>query len=106
MANEHREMPGSGVAYWESVKKSDKGPDYKGFVTLEMDYKAGEKLKMAFWLKHTSNGNTLLSIKEDNYFKRQQAEKDAPREVQPRPQPGRLQPPKRGAVIDDDDVPF
>jgi len=40
-------MPGSGVAYWEEEKKSDKGPDYKGFIVLEMDYKAGEKLKFA-----------------------------------------------------------
>ena len=106
MANEHREMPGSGVAFWETVKKSDKGPDYKGFVTLEMDYKAGEKLKMAFWLKNTSNGNTLLAIKEDNYSKRMNAEKDQPREVQPRTQPVRVQPVRRAVDMDDDSVPF
>ena len=106
MANEHREMPGSGVAFWETVKKSDKGPDYKGFVTLEMDYKAGEKLKMAFWLKNTSNGNTLLAIKEDNYSKRMNAEKNQPREVQPRTQPVRVQPQRKNISMDDDEVPF
>lgn len=106
MANEHKEMPGSGVAFWENVKKSEKGPDYKGFVTLEMDYKAGEKLKMAFWLKNTSNGNTLLAIKEDNYSKRMELQKDQPREVQPRTQPVRVQPPRRNIGIDDDEIPF
>jgi len=108
MGNEHREMPGSGVAFWETVKKSDKGPDYKGFVTLEMDYKAGEKLKMAFWLKNTSNGNTLLANKEDNYSKRMNMEKDTPREYEPKPrvQPTRQQPPRRAVDLDDDSVPF
>ena len=110
MGNEHREMPGSGVAFWETVKKSDKGPDYKGFITLEMDYKAGEKLKMAFWLKNTSSGNTLLAIKEDNYTKRMELQKDQPREVQPRTQPVvRVQPQRKNNPIDDlddDSVPF
>ena len=109
MANEHREMPGSGVAFWETVKKSEKGPDYKGFVTLEMDYKAGEKLKMAFWLKQTANGNTLLAIKEDNYSKRMELQKDQPREYEPKPRvmpPGRVQPPRQKVDIDDDEVPF
>lgn len=74
MSNQHREMPGSGVAYWEEEKKSDKGPDYKGFIVLEMDYKAGEKLKFAVWQRDTSKGTTLLSFKEDNWTKRKKAE--------------------------------
>ena len=109
MANDHREEPGKGVAFWESVKKSEKGPDYKGFVNLEMDYRAGEKLKLAFWLKNTSNGYTLLSIKEDNYSKKMEAQKDEPKEVKPRvysaTPPGRVQPPRR-TDIDDGDIPF
>lgn len=74
MSNQHREMPGSGVAYWEDEKKSPKGPDYKGFIVLEMDYKAGEKLKFAVWQRDTSKGTTLLSFKEDNWTKRKKAE--------------------------------
>jgi len=74
MSNQHREMPGSGVAYWEEEKKSEKGPDYKGFIVLEMDYKAGEKLKFAVWKRPTSKGTTLLSFKEDNWTKRKKAE--------------------------------
>lgn len=99
--NQHKEMPGSGVAYWETEKKSPKGPDYKGFVVLEMDYQAGEKLKLAMWQKDTSTGSTLLSIKEDNWAKRKRAEKEAPKEVTPgyrRPPPHRRN--------DDDDLPF
>ena len=74
MSNQLREMPGSGVAYWEEEKKSEKGPDYKGFIVLEMDYKAGEKLKFAVWQRPTSKGTTLLSFKEDNWTKRKKAE--------------------------------
>lgn len=99
--NAHKEMPGSGVAYWEDDKKSDKAPDYKGFVILEMDYKAGEKLKMAFWQRNTARGTTLLSIKEDNWLKRKKDEENAPVEVQPAYR--RASPPTRQ---DDDDIPF
>jgi hypothetical protein len=101
-SNPHREMPGSGVAYWETEKKSDKGPDYKGFLVLEMDYKAGEKLKVAMWLKDTARGDTLLSIKEDNWLKRKKLEQDAPVEVTPA---YRRAPPRRGQD-DDSDLPF
>jgi hypothetical protein len=102
MSNQHREMPGSGVAYWEEEKKSDKGPDYKGFIVLEMDYKAGEKLKFAVWQRPTSKGTTLLSFKEDNWTKRKKAEeRNEVVEVVPayrkHTQPSR---------VDDDDVPF
>jgi hypothetical protein len=95
-------MPGSGVAYWEEEKKSDKGPDYKGFIVLEMDYKAGEKLKFAVWQRPTSKGTTLLSFKEDNWTKRKKAEeRNEVVEVVPayrkHVQPSR---------VDDDDVPF
>ena len=101
--NAHKEMPGSGVAYWEDEKKSEKGPDYKGFVILEMDYKAGEKMKMAFWQRNTARGTTLLAIKEDNWLKRKKAEENAPIEVQPAYR--RATPPKR-QDDDDSDVPF
>ena len=101
MSNAHREMPGSGVAYWETEKKSPKGPDYKGFLVLEMDYKAGEKLKLAMWLKDTSSGSTLLSIKEDNWLKRKKMEENAPVEVEP----GYRRPPPR-RQDDDSDLPF
>ena len=74
MNNQHREMPGSGVAFFEEEKKSEKGPDFKGFIVLEMDYKAGEKLKFAVWQRPTSKGTSLLSFKEDNWTKRKKQE--------------------------------
>jgi hypothetical protein len=100
--NPHKELPGSGVAYWEDDKRSEKAPDYKGFLVLEMDYKAGEKLKMAFWERKTARGTTLLSIKEDTWLKRKKAEENAPTEVQPS---YRRNPPKR-QDDDESDCPF
>jgi hypothetical protein len=106
--NKHTEMPGSGVAYWEdeNQRKSEKAPDYKGFVMLEMDYKAGEKLKLAMWLRDTSRGSTLLAIKEDNWLKRKKEEENAPQEIRPTYQPSRVQPPKRPSNLDDSEIPF
>jgi len=83
--NAHKEMPGSGVMYWEEeeMRKSPKGPDYKGFVVLEMDYKAGEKLKIAAWQKPTSRGHNLLALKEDNWSKKKREEERKDKEVTP-----------------------
>jgi len=77
---EHREMPGKGVMFYEekAKRKSERGPDYKGYLVLEMDYKAGEKLKISAWEKPTSMGYNLLSLAEDNWSKKQ---KETPREV-------------------------
>lgn len=100
--NPHKEMPGSGVMYWEDeeMRKSPKGPDFKGFLVLEMDYKAGEKLKIAAWQKPTSRGNSLLALKEDNWSKKKREEemkdKEVPSRYTPRPSRNR----------DDEDVPF
>ena len=82
MSNLHKEMPGKGVMYWEHEenRKSPSAPDFKGFVVLEMDYKAGEKLKLAAWKKPTSRGVDLLSLSEDNWSKKQ---RETPKEVTP-----------------------
>lgn len=107
MANEHIPKPGTGVAYWEPVEKrrSDKAPDFQGFITLEMDYKAGEKLKFGIWQKETRMGTTLLSIKEDNYSKKMNLQKDQPQEVQYKPH-GFNRPANPKIALDDSDVPF
>jgi len=81
--NAHKEMPGSGVMYWEEeeMRKSPKGPDFKGFIVLECDYKAGEKLKIAAWQKPTSRGFNLLALKEDNWSKKKREEEMKDKEV-------------------------
>ena len=98
-SNPHKEIPGSGVMYWEDeqMRKSEKSPDYKGFLVLEMDYRAGEKLKVVAWQKPTSRGTNLLALKEDNYFKKKNMEEGKPTEVRPSYTRSRR---------DDDDVPF
>jgi len=102
MSNLHQEKPGKGVMYWEeeSQRKSPSAPDFKGFVVLEMDYKAGEKLKLAAWKKPTSRGFDLLSLSEDNWSKKQREVPKGPTEV--RPNYGN----KSQYKDDDSDVPF
>ena len=82
MSNLHNERPGKGVMYWEeeAQRKNDKAPDFKGFLVLEMDYKAGEKLKLAAWKKPTSRGYELISLSEDNWSKKQ---REQHKEVEP-----------------------
>ena len=99
--NAHKEMPGSGVMYWEDeeMRKSPKGPDFKGFIVLECDYKAGEKLKIAALQKPTSRGNSLLALKEDNWSKKKREEEMKDKEV-----PSNYT--RRPTRQQDDDVPF
>ena len=99
--NAHKEMPGSGVMYWEEeeMRKSPKGPDFKGFIVLEMDYKAGEKLKIAAWQKPTSRGHSLLALKEDNWSKKKREEERGDKEVVPSYN-------RRPSRNNDEDVPF
>jgi hypothetical protein len=104
--NPHKERPGFGVMFWEDMKdrKTPQAPDFKGFLVLEMDYKAGEKLKIAAWKKPTSRGTDLLSLKEDNWTKRQNEQRNAPREVTRGYQNKSS---STGRVVDDDnEVPF
>ena len=100
--NPHKELPGSGVMYWEEeeMRKSPKDPDFKVFIVLEMDYKAGEKLKIAAWQKPTSRGFNLLALKEDNWSKKKREEERADKEVVPsyNRRPSRPR--------DDEEVPF
>jgi hypothetical protein len=99
--NAHKEMPGSGVMYWEEeeMRKSPKGPDFKGFIVLECDYKAGEKLKIAAWQKPTSRGFNLLALKEDNWSKKKREEEMKDKEV-----PSNYA--RKPSRSQDDDVPF
>ena len=98
MTNPHNERPGKGVMYQEEQKESDKHPDFKGFIVLEMDYKAGEKLKLAAWMKPTSRGNNLISLSEDNFTKKRRAANQPDKEVQPTY--------VKHKRFDDSDVPF
>jgi len=113
MADPHQPRPGTGVAYYDPPEKrrSDKAPEYTGFITLEMDYKAGEKVKFGIWTKETSSGFTLLSLREDNWSKKQnelkEQEKDRPKEIQPRTFGLNKPAPMHSKIrVDDDDVPF
>lgn len=78
--SQHVEKPGKGVLFYEEPqkRKHEKSPDYKGFIVLEMDYKAGDKVMLSAWEKPTSRGYSLFSLSEDNWAKKQ---KEQPREV-------------------------
>ena len=104
MSNAHQERPGKGVMYYEdeSKRSSDKSPDYKGFIVLEMDYKAGEKLKLSAWLRPTSRGNNLISLSEDNWSKKQRQTPQEDRSGYQRNSDYA----RRPSNIKDEDVPF
>ncbi len=78
MSSKYQEKAGYGTAFWEDDEKRVKKdgspnpyhPDFRGFLILDMDYKAGDKLKIDMWQKQTSRGTTMLSIKEDNFTRK------------------------------------
>lgn len=106
----HVEKPGKGVLFSEQTKKHPQAPDLKGFIVLELDYKAGEKLSLSGWMKSTQFG-PLVSLSEDNYSKKKRAENDAGRvqdfNVGREVKPAYAQAPRTSKFVDDDsDVPF
>ena len=58
--------PGTGALFSQTKPEGGRGPDWKGDILLEQDYKAGDTLKIAGWIKHTNKG-ALISIKEDTW---------------------------------------
>jgi hypothetical protein len=98
------ETPGRGVMYWqeEEKRKHAQSPDFQGFIVLECDYRAGEKLYLGAWQKPTSRGNNLLSLKEDNWVKKKRMEEQGT-VVEVRPAYATK---VKGKQYDDDDVPF
>jgi len=106
----HVEKPGKGVLFSEQQKKHPQGPDLKGFIVLEMDYKAGEKLSISGWMKDTAYG-PLVSLSEDTFAKKKRME-SAETRVQEFNQPKEVRPAyayKPGGkkfIDDDEDVPF
>ena len=98
MSNQHIERPGFGVMYYEVEKKKEGWPDYKGYVILKNDYKAGDKLKLALWIKETRYPKPLFSLREDELHILRKAENQPDKEVQPAY--------VKHKRYDDDDVPF
>ena len=102
--NNYPDKPGSGVLYFNAVheKKHALGPDFSGYLVLELDYKAGDRLYIGAWEKPTSRGTRLLSVKEDNYVRKLKERENNPAgatEVVPAYK-------KKAAPRDDEDVPF
>jgi hypothetical protein len=81
---------------------------FKGFIVLEMDYKAGEKMKFAVWQRPTSKGTSLLSFKEDNWTKRKKMEEREAYQAEVTEVIPAYKKPRVDSriVADDDDVPF
>jgi hypothetical protein len=89
MSNAHNAEPGKGVLF-QNNKKHERSPDYTGLITLSKDFRAGDQIKLAAWIKRTAKGN-LLSLSEDNYVAQVKTDNSYPKPV---------------SVMGDDDIPF
>lgn len=111
MNKKYEDKPGYGNAFWEDDEKRVKKdgspnphhPDFRGFVILEMDYKAGDKLKIDMWQKQTRHGTPMLSLKEDNFTRKLRSTPQEDRSGYQRKQKSDYAYRRPG---DDSDVPF
>ncbi len=64
----HIERPGTGVLFWvpDRRRKSERSPDFTGFIVLKHDYKAGQRVKIVAWKHPTSIGTDLLALAEND----------------------------------------
>ena len=72
--------PGDGTMWTNKEPKSDKSPAYFGHVIAHRDIKAGERVRLAAWLKGGVGGkDKFLSLKmEDETPREKAAPEDAP----------------------------
>jgi hypothetical protein len=95
----HNSEPGKGVLFQNDKKTSPSQPDYKGVITLDRDFKAGEQVKIAAWKKATRVGE-LISLAQDNWV-------PDPNWKANRPAPeATLKKPNEFNPFKDDEVPF
>lgn len=62
----YQERPGRGTLHAE-VKKSPTSPDWRGYLILDQDYKAGDKIKLAAWMKTIGHDTNVVSLGIDNW---------------------------------------
>ena len=96
---QHQSEPGKGVLFQNDKKTSEKQPDYKGVITLDRDFKAGDQVKIAAWKKATRVGE-LISLAQDNFVPDPNWRSNTPA---PEPQ---LRRPREHNPFKDDEVPF
>lgn len=79
--SEQEWKPGTGRMFFvpHDQRKSDKQPDFDGYLILNNDYKAGEKLKIGAYEKTAKNGNKYFVLREDDWAKRRQGQPAPPR---------------------------
>jgi len=116
MTKEYEDKPGYANLFYTAKedKEYPNSPDYDGKLTLKMDYKAGEKIKLDVWTKTTQYGKPMLSLKENTWAKEkalERAQNSPERPPEPTyPQevtPAYRQAPKTGyRKRDDDHIPF
>ena len=95
----HNSEPGKGVLFQNDKKATSAQPDYKGVITLDRDFKAGEQVKLAAWKKATRVGE-LISLAQDNFVPDPNW-----RANRPAPEPS-LKKPREFDPFKDDEVPF
>jgi hypothetical protein len=57
--------PGCGTLFIEHKKKKPTSPDYDGYIIMDRDVKAGEKIKLAGWDKEPAGNMINLKIGKD-----------------------------------------
>lgn len=74
-------QPGTGRMFYtpKHLRKSEMQPDFDGYLVLNNDYKAGEKLKLGAYEKKAQNGNTYFVLREDQWAKQRQKDPAPPR---------------------------
>lgn len=95
------------IVIWKiREKKSEKSPDYQGYI----DDGSGKKTNIVLWVRKSEKGNTYLSGKEENSTQeKKDTKKDNPSQQVIQPEQKSSFEPKKTQKFDfdvDDDLPF
>lgn len=79
---------GDGVLFKEKDPKSDRAPAYTGYITAHKNLKAGERVRLAAWVKGGLGGkDKFLSLKMDDERGRDEGQRGVTTKTEPEDAP-------------------
>lgn len=102
MSDSKWDKPGRGTAFQtRGWQPGSNRPQFTGYVVLQEEYKPGDKIYLAAWLRNASNGNPMLSLSEDLQARQYNNKPKQTEDVEVKPAWA-----SKAATFSDDDVPF
>lgn len=102
---QYEDKPGYGTL-WKPKNDHPSAPEFSGYMIAPIDYKAGDRIWVGAWVKHTRNNAQYMSCKIDTYHNLKAREGRVTSDAEVRANYAPVGNRRPGRPVDDEDVPF